>query len=109
MAAAALKISHQIDTMGKRVESLEANSLEKEIGTPHKGERNQCKRNRRSLNKNKVDKVHVIGKSVNIVGINATGITSKIQAFDKVLFDTHPSVFYATGNKKKTACPKNEC
>ena len=48
----------------------------------------------------------MIGKSVNIVGINAAGITSKMQAFDKVLFDTHPSVFMLQETKRKLHAPK---
>ena len=43
----------------------------------------------------------MIGKSVIIVGINAAGITSKIQSFDKLLFDIKPSVFMIQETKQK--------
>ena len=62
--------------------------------------------NRRGLKKNKLNKVNVIGKSVNIVGINSAGITSKIQSFDKLLFDIKPSIFMLQETKRKQGAPK---
>ena len=62
--------------------------------------------NRRGLKKNKLNKVNVIGKSVNIVGINSAGITSKIQSFDKLLFDIKPSIFMLQETKQKQGAPK---
>ena len=52
------------------------------------------------------NKVHVTGNNVSIIGINVAGITSKMQAFDKVLFDIHPSVFMLQETKRKTYAPK---
>ena len=64
------------------------------------------KRNRRGLKKNKLDKIRNIGKSVNIIGINAAGITSKIDSFDKMLFDKNPSVFMLQETKRRINAPK---
>ena len=46
------------------------------------------------------------GNDVNIIGINVAGIASKMHAFDKVLFDIHPSVFILQETKRKTYAPK---
>ena len=46
------------------------------------------------------------GNNVNIIGINAAGLTSKMQTFDKVLFDIHPSVFILQETKRKMHAPK---
>ena len=46
------------------------------------------------------------GNSVNIIGINTAGITSKIYSFDKLLFDIHPSVFILQETKRKLNAPK---
>ena len=48
----------------------------------------------------------MIGQSVNVIGINAAGITSKMQTFDKVLFDKHPSIFMLQETKRKINAPK---
>ena len=43
----------------------------------------------------------MLGNSVNIIGINSAGITSKMQSFDKVLFDITTSVFMLQETKRK--------
>ena len=57
-------------------------------------------KNRRGLKKNK-RKESKLGNSVTIVGINAAGITSKIDSFDKLLFDLQPSIFMLQETKRK--------
>ena len=47
----------------------------------------------------------MFGKSVIFVGINAAGITSKMQSFDKLLFDINPSVFMLQETKRKQGAP----
>ena len=42
----------------------------------------------------------MIGKSVIFVGINAAGITSKIESFDKVLFDLKPTIWMMQETKR---------
>ena len=44
--------------------------------------------------------------SVNIIGVNAAGITSKMNSFDKLLFDIRPSVFIIQETKRKLNAPK---
>ena len=73
---------------------------------PPQGGSNTMKRNRRGLKKNGKNKFHVLGNSVNIIGINAAGITSKMESFNKVLFDVHPSVFMLQETKRKINAPK---
>ena len=72
----------------------------------NQGEIGNKKRNRRGLRKNKMRKVHVIGNNMNVIGINVAGITSKMQAFDKVLFDIHPAVFMLQETKRKLYAPR---
>ena len=45
-------------------------------------------------------------KSLLIVGINAAGITSKIDSFDKILFDRKPSIWILQETKRRIAAPK---
>ena len=47
-------------------------------------------RNKRGSKKNKRIKVEIKGKSVNIIGINTPGISSKLEYFDKLLHDIRP-------------------
>ena len=63
------------------------------------------KRNRRGLKKNKGN-FNVIGQSIIIVGINAAGITSKMDSFDKLLFDLQPSIWMLQETKRKQISPK---
>ena len=44
--------------------------------------------------------------SVNIIQINAAGITSKMNSFDKLLFDICQSVFILQETKRKLNAPK---
>ena len=46
------------------------------------------------------------GKFLNIVGINAAGITSKIDSFDKMLFDLQPSIWMLQETKRKPGDPR---
>ena len=48
----------------------------------------------------------MLGKSLNIIGINAAGITSKIESFDKVFFDIQPSIFVLQETKRRLHVPK---
>ena len=48
----------------------------------------------------------MIGQSVIIVGINAAGLTSKIESFDKLLFDLQPSIWMIQETKRKQVSPK---
>ena len=48
----------------------------------------------------------MIGQSVTIVGINAAGVTSKMESFDKMLFDMQPSVFMLQETKRKLGDPE---
>ena len=58
------------------------------------------KRNRRGLKKNKRSNINMIGKKLLIVGINAAGITSKLESFDKMIFDLKPSVWFMQESKR---------
>ena len=62
-------------------------------------------KNRRSFKKNKRN-FNVIGQSVVIVGVNAAGITSKMDSFDKLLFDLKPSIWMIQETKRKQTSPK---
>ena len=42
----------------------------------------------------------MIGKKLLIVGINAAGITSKLESFDKMIFDLKPSVWFMQESKR---------
>ena len=46
-------------------------------------------RNKRGSKKKRI-KVEIKGKSVNIIGINTPGISSKLKYFDKLLHDIRP-------------------
>ena len=48
----------------------------------------------------------MLGKSINIIGINAAGITSKMETFDKMLFDVQPSIFILQETKRRLHAPK---
>ena len=48
----------------------------------------------------------MIGQSVIIVGVNAAGITSKINSFDKLLFDLKPCIWMIQETKRKQISPK---
>ena len=45
-------------------------------------------------------------KDLTIVGLNAAGVTSKIDSFDKVLFDVMPSVWMMQETKRKQYSPQ---
>ena len=70
------------------------------------GENKNKKRNRRGLNRNKRNKVEIKGKSVNIIGINTAGLTSKIESFEKLLFDLRPSIFMLQETKRRISGAK---
>ena len=56
-------------------------------------------KNRRGLKKNsRSDKS---GDKIRIIAINSAGITSKIESFDKVLFDRKPSIWFLQETKRK--------
>ena len=48
----------------------------------------------------------MIGKSLNIIAINAAGITSKMDSFNKLLFDIQPSVFMLQETKRRQGSAK---
>ena len=48
----------------------------------------------------------MLGQEICIIGINAAGITSKIDSFDKVLYDIQPSIFMLQETKRKLGCAK---
>ena len=56
--------------------------------------------NRRGLKKNKRGDLNMIGKELVILGINAAGITSKLDSFDKMIFDLKPSVWMMQESKR---------
>ena len=60
----------------------------------------KCKRNRRALKRNKVNRFHVNGKSVCMIGINSAGITSKLESFNKLLYDVRPTVWFMQETKR---------
>ena len=71
-----------------------------------KGENgNKIKINRRGLKKNKRN-TNMVGKSIVIVGINAAGITHKMDSFDKLLFDLQPSIWMMQETKLKVSNPR---
>ena len=41
------------------------------------------------------------GKSIRIVGVNAAGITSKLDSFDKLIFDRRPSIWMMQETKRR--------
>ena len=47
-----------------------------------------------------------MGKSLNIIGINSAGIASKMDSFDKVLYDIKPSIFMLQETKRRLNAPK---
>ena len=59
---------------------------------------------RRGLQKNK--KKNFIGDSFRIVAINCARITSKLESFNKMLFDRKPSVWFLQETKRKIYDPK---
>ena len=48
----------------------------------------------------------MIGKSLNIIAINAAGITSKIDSFHELLFDLQPSVFMLQETNRRQGSDK---
>ena len=48
----------------------------------------------------------MLGQCVKIIGINTAGITSKMDSFDKVLYDIQPSIFMLQETKRKVGCAK---
>ena len=48
----------------------------------------------------------MVGKSITIIGINAAGIASKIESFDKMLFDRKPSIWMMQETKRKQMDPR---
>ena len=67
---------------------------------PHSINDSKHKRNRRSLKRNKVNRFHVNGKSVTMIGINSAGITSKLESFDKLLCDVQPTIWFMQETKR---------
>ena len=59
-----------------------------------------------SFKKNKYIKINMLGKSVSVLGINTAEITSKIQSFDKLLFDAQPSIFMLQESKRRVNAPQ---
>ena len=47
----------------------------------------------------------MIGKELVIVGINAAGITSKLESFDKMIYDLKPSVWLMQESKRNETDP----
>ena len=66
----------------------------------------KVKRNRRGLNRNKRNNFNMIGNMIRVIAINAAGITSKMQSFDKVLCDRKPSIWMLQETKRKPSDPK---
>ena len=66
---------------------------------------NRRKQNRRGLKKNKNSNLNMIGKELVIVGINAAGITSKLESFDKMIYDLKPSVWLMQESKQNETDP----
>ena len=60
---------------------------------------NKRKTNRRGLKKNKGSNYNMIGKELVILGINAAGIKSKLDSFDKLIFDLKPSIWLMQESK----------
>ena len=48
-----------------------------------------------------MNRFNVNGKSIRVVGVNAAGITSKLDSFDKLLFDRKPSIWMMQETKRK--------
>ena len=46
------------------------------------------------------------GKSIQVVGVNAAGITSKLDSFDKLLFDRKPAIWMMQETKRKITDPQ---
>ena len=63
---------------------------------------NKKKLNRRGLKKNKRGNMNMIGKELVILGINAAGISSKLDSFDKMIFDLKPSVWFMQESKRNS-------
>ena len=59
---------------------------------------NEKKVNKRGLKKNK--RAKITGDTLRIVAINSAGITSKIESFDKVLFDRKPAIWALQETKR---------
>ena len=68
---------------------------------------NKNKINRRSLKKNKpCDSNKMSSKIFRVLGINASGLSSKVESFDKVLFDRKPSIWFIQETKRKPTDPR---
>ena len=52
------------------------------------------------MKKNKTNNI-VNGKLFRVIGVNAAGIISKVESFDKMLFDRKPLVWYIQETKRK--------
>ena len=50
--------------------------------------------------------MNMVGKSICVIGINAAGITSKIDSFDKMLFDRNPSIWMMQETKRRSTDAK---
>jgi hypothetical protein len=72
---------------------------------PNRENGNKIKINRRGLKKNKRNN-NMVGKSIIIVGINAAGITHKMDLFEKLLFDLQPSIWMMQETKLKVSNPR---
>ena len=48
----------------------------------------------------------MFGQSILILGVNAAGVTSKMDSFDKLLFDLQPSIWMMQETKRKPMYPK---
>ena len=70
------------------------------ISVPYSSKDSKHKKNRRALKRNKTKKFHVNCKSVIMVGINSAGITSKLESFNKLLFDIQPTLWFMQETKR---------
>ena len=48
---------------------------------------------------------NVYCQTFRVLGINASGLTSKVESFDKVLFDRKPSIWFMQETKRKPTDP----
>ena len=48
-----------------------------------------------------MNRFNVNGKSIRVFGVNAAGITSKLDSFDKLLFDRKPSIWMMQETKRR--------
>ena len=63
------------------------------------GSKNQKKKNRRALRKNKRKQCLT---NLVMIGVNSAGLTSKLASFDHILSSLEPSLFFIEETKMKT-------